>query len=200
VYNPAADYPLRYYLPEAQLDFGATWLLLRMRRDPAIAAEDVRRALQAVIPGQAHVAVQPAREMFDAKRRSWLVGATMFAAFGVLALVVAAVGMYGVIAYNVAQRMHEIGVRVALGAQAPDVVRLVVGQGVRLAAAGVVGGSGLALVAARFIQPLLFEQSARDPRVFTVVGLLLIAVALIASAVPAATAMRADPNTVLRAE
>jgi predicted permease len=200
VHDPIADLPMRYYLPEAQLDFGATWLLLRMRRDPAVAAEDVRRALQAVMPGQSLVTVRPARELFDAKRRSWLVGATMFVGFGILALLVAAVGLYGVIAYDVAQRMHEMGVRMALGAQAADVVRLVIGQGVRLAAVGLVVGSALALAAARWVQPLLFQQSAKDPAVFAVVGALLIGVALAASAVPAAKAVRANPGAVLRAE
>jgi predicted permease len=200
VHDPIADHPMRYYLPESQLDFGVTQLLLRMRRDPAAATEDVRRALQGIMPGQAIVAVQPARELLDAKRRSWLVGATMFVALGVLALVVAAVGVYGVIAYTVAQRMHELGVRFALGARDGDILRLVLGLGARFALAGVAVGSVLALVAARWIQPLLFQQSARDPLVFGVVGLLLIAIALLASGAPALRAMRADPNTVLRAE
>jgi ABC-type antimicrobial peptide transport system permease subunit len=200
VHDPIADHPMRYYLPESQLDFGVTQLLLRMRRDPAAATEDVRRALQGIMPGQAIVAVQPARELLDAKRRSWLVGATMFVALGVLALVVAAVGVYGVIAYTVAQRMHELGVRFALGARDGDILRLVLGLGARFALAGVAVGSVLALVAARWIQPLLFQQSARDPLVFGVVGLLLITIALLASGAPALRAMRADPNTVLRAE
>jgi putative ABC transport system permease protein len=200
VHDPVADLPLRYYLPEAQLDFGTPWLLLRMRREPGAAAEDVRRTLQAVMPGQSLVTVRPARELFDAKRRSWLVGATLFVGFGVLALLVAAVGLYGVIAYEVAQRMHEMGVRMALGARATDVVRLVAGQGMRLAVAGLGVGTTIALAASRWIQPLLFQQSATDPAAFAVVGAVLIGAALVASAVPAARAVRADPSTVLRAE
>jgi len=105
-----------------------------------------------------------------------------------------------VIAYNVAQRMHELGVRVALGAQASDVVRLVVGQGIRFAVAGVTVGTVLALLAARWVQPLLFEQSARDVRVFALVGGVLVAVAVVASSLPARRATRVDPNTVLRAD
>jgi ABC-type antimicrobial peptide transport system permease subunit len=96
--------------------------------------------------------------------------------------------------------MHELGVRFALGARDGDILRLVLGLGARFALAGVAVGSVLALVAARWIQPLLFQQSARDPLVFGVVGLLLIAIALLASGAPALRAMRADPNTVLRAE
>jgi predicted permease len=200
VHDPVADFPLRYYLPESQVDFGATWLVLRMRRDPAAVAEDVRRALQAMTPGQSLVTVRPAHELFDAKRRSWVVGATMFVGLGMLALVVAAVGLYGVISYNVAERMHELGVRIALGAQSVDVVRLVLGQGARFAILGLTIGGLLSLLAARWIQPLLFQQSARDPVVFVLVGLLLLIVTLLASSVPALRATRADPNTVLRAD
>jgi ABC-type antimicrobial peptide transport system permease subunit len=94
----------------------------------------------------------------------------MFAAFGVLALLVAAVGLYGVIGYNVTQRMHELGVRIALGARGRDVVRLVLGQGVRFTVAGVAVGSALALAGAHWVQPLLFEQSATDPGVYLAVG------------------------------
>jgi len=200
VHDPAADYPLRYYLPEAQLGFAGRQMVLKMRRDPAAAAEEVRRSLQAVMPGHALVTARPARALVDAKRRSWLVGATMFAGFGVLALLVAAVGLYGVIAYTVAQRMHELGVRIALGAQARDVVRLVVGQGMSFAMTGVVVGLGVALLAARWIQPLLFNQSARDPLTFAGVSALIVLVAIVASAGPALRATRADPNTALRSD
>jgi putative ABC transport system permease protein len=191
----------RYYLPIEQFrpSFGYA-VLLRMRDDPALAVERVRRALQTVMPGQTYVTVRQLREVVEGEQRSWRVGATMFVAFGALALVVAAVGLYGVIAYNVAQRMHELGVRVALGAQASDVVRLVVGQGIRFAVAGVTVGTVLALLAARWVQPLLFEQSARDVRVFALVGGVLVAVAVVASSLPARRATRVDPNTVLRAD
>ena len=86
-----------------------------------------------VMPGQQYVTTQPLSDLLDAQRHSWRAGATMFVAFGCLALIVAAVGLYGVIAYDVGQRMHELGVRIALGAQGSDVVRLVVSRGVRLA-------------------------------------------------------------------
>jgi ABC-type antimicrobial peptide transport system permease subunit len=152
------------------------------------------------MPGQSYVRVQPLNDIIDSQRRSWKVGATMFVAFGVLALVVAAVGLYGVITYNVAQRMHELGIRIALGAQAADVVRLVVGQGVRFALVGVTLGLALALIGAKWIQPLLFEQSARDPVTYGMVAILLLTVALVASVLPAMRATRADPNSALRGE
>jgi predicted permease len=191
----------RYYVPIEQFRPGAGYaVLLRMRGDPAEATNRVRRTLQAVMPGQTYVTVRPLSELVDGQRRSWRVGATMFVAFGVLALIVAAVGLYGVIAYNVAQRMHELGVRVALGAQTSDVVRLVVGQGIRFAVAGVSVGSLLALLAARWVQPLLFGQSAKDAWVFSAVGVVLVGVAIVASALPARRATRVDPNAVLRAD
>jgi predicted permease len=191
----------RYYLPVAQFKpTNGYAVVLRTRDAPDLAAERVRASLQAVMPGQTYVTVRPLREIVEGEQRSWRVGATMFVAFGVLALAVAAVGLYGVIAYNVAQRMHELGVRVALGAQAGDVVRLVVGQGVRFAMAGVAVGGALAFVAGRWVQPLLFQQSATDVRVFAVVGAVLVTVAIVASSIPARRATRVDPNTVLRAE
>jgi predicted permease len=162
--------------------------------------ETVRRALQRVMPGQGYVTVAMLEDEIDAQRRSWRLGATMFVAFGGLALAVAAVGLYGVIGYNVAQRTHELGVRIALGAQSRDVVQLVVGQGISFAAAGVAVGILLALVAAPWLQPLLFNESARDPLTYGAVATLVIVVALLASAMPARRAMQADPNTALRSE
>jgi ABC-type antimicrobial peptide transport system permease subunit len=96
--------------------------------------------------------------------------------------------------------MHELGVRVALGAQAKDILGLIVGQGARFALAGVVLGSVLAFLASRWVQPLLFQQSARDPVVFAAVGVIMLVVAIVASASPARRAAGADPNAALRAE
>ena len=195
------EQPFRYYLPlEQYRPIRGFALMLRMRGDPAESVEPVRRALQAVMPGQSYVSVRPFRDIIDARRRSWRVGATMFVAFGGLALLVSAVGLYGVIAYNVTQRLHEVGVRIALGARVGDVLRLIMGQGIRFALAGVVLGSVLALTASRWVQPLLFRQSARDPAVYGLVGTLLLLVAVLASSVPALKALRADPNAALRAE
>jgi len=191
----------RYYVPIEQFRPTAGYaVVLRMRNDPELSVDRVRRVLQAVMPGETYVTVRPMRAIVDGERRSWQVGATMFVAFGGLALVVAAVGLYGVVAYNVAQRMQELGVRVALGAQAPDIARLVVGQGIRFAVAGVTLGTVLALFAARWVQPLLYAQSAKDVTVYGAVASTLIIVALLASAIPARRAVRVDPNAVLRSE
>jgi len=196
-----SDKRYQYYLPLDQMSpAGGFAVMLRMRGDPAAQQEAVRKALQRVMPGQSYVTVKPFAEIVNTQRRSWQLGATMFVAFGVLALVVAAVGLYGVIGYNVTQRMHELGVRVALGARTPDILRLVVGQGARFAAAGIALGSVLAYGASRWIEPLLFQQSAKDAAIYALVGGVLMLVALAASASPALRAAKADPNTALRSE
>jgi predicted permease len=176
------------------------WMVLRLRGDPAREAQSILASLQRAMPGASYVTVRPLREVVENAQRSWRMGSTMFLAFGLLALIVAAVGLYGVISYNVAQRSHELGVRVALGAQSRDVVRLVVGQGARLATMGLGFGLLLAYLAAQWVQPLLFQQSARDPAVYGLVAALLLTVALLSSALPAWQATRADPNTALRSD
>ena len=191
-----------YYLPVDQVNPSwGSWIFLRITGGDVLAAsERVRLVLNAAMPGEGYVTVRPMEELVERQRRSWRLGATMFVAFGVLALLVAAVGLYGVISYNVAQRAHELGVRIALGAQSRDVVKLVVGQGLAFVIAGVTIGLGVALLAAPWIQPLLFQQSARDPVTYGAVAALLLLVGLLASAVPAVRATRADPNTALRSD
>ena len=176
------------------------WMAVRLHGDPAREAERVRQALQRVMPGASYLTVRPLRDIVQNEQRSWRLGATMFVAFGVLALVVAAVGLYGVIGYGVTQRMHELSVRIALGAQRGDILRLIVGQSVRYAIAGIGIGTLMAVVASRWVQPLLFGQSATDPIVYASVAAAMILVALLASASPALRAVRADPVTALREE
>jgi ABC-type antimicrobial peptide transport system permease subunit len=175
-------------------------VLLRMHGDAAHQAETVRRALQRVMPGQYYVTTQVFRETVDEKRAPWAFGATMFTVLGVLALLVAAVGLYALIAYGVAQRMHELGVRVALGAQRRHIMTLIISRGLAFAATGAAMGVAAALVAGRAAAGLLFRESPRDPVVFVAVTILMLLVATIASAVPARRASHADPNTALRAE
>ena len=162
--------------------------------------ERVRRAALAESPKLGFVTIRPLADLVEPSIRPWRLGATLFGAFGLLALVVTTVGLYGVLAYAVAQRTHEMGVRLALGARAADVLRLVVGEGLRLVAAGVALGSAVALYGGRWIESLLYGVSARDPLTVGVVGLTLLAVAVAASWVPAWRATRVDPNVALRAE
>lgn len=156
--------------------------------------------MQSVMPAPAYVTVSPLEDLVDAQQRSWQLGATMFVAFGSLALIVAAIGLYGVITYDVAQRMHELAVRIALGARTAHIVRLVATQAFSFAGAGVTIGILTVLLLARWVQPLLFGESARDPIILVAVGATLGIVALIASAAPAARASRADPSTTLRSD
>lgn len=190
-----------YYLPAAQHG-GAMdpQLFVRVRHDPAALADDIRRRLQRELPGTAYALTMPLDQLIDPQRRSWKFGATMFVAFGGLALVLAAIGLYSLIAYDVAQRTQELGVRIALGASVGDVMRLVMSSGVRLVAVGLVLGGGLALWGSKWMEGLMFRQSPRDPLVFGVVALVLLLVALLASSGPAWRASRVDPNIALRGD
>jgi ABC-type antimicrobial peptide transport system permease subunit len=125
---------------------------------------------------------------------------TLLSAFGVVAVSLAAIGLYGVLAFIVAQRRREIGVRMALGAQPRDVIADVLGQGLRLAGVGIVVGIGLALAATRSLNTLLFGTSPTDVLTYAAVATLLVAIAIGASVVPALRASRVDPLIALRDE
>jgi putative ABC transport system permease protein len=189
-----------YYRPVEQVSRTRGGLFVRVRGDAERQAESIRRALQRGMSGASYVTVRPMTEIFDPITRSWRLGATMFAAFGSLALLLAAIGLYSVIAYNVVQRTHEMGVRVAFGARVPDVLRLILNEGLRLAVAGVVIGGALALYAGRWVAPLLYDVKATDPAVFVVAITILLAAATLASLIPALRAARVDPSVALRSD
>jgi putative ABC transport system permease protein len=194
------DPKMYYYAPVAQRGDAAQGLFVRTRGDATAMVQVVRRELQRAMPGASYVSVSPFVKILEPNLRPWRLGATMFALFGGLALLLAAVGLYSVIAYNVMQRSHELGVRIALGAQTRDVLRLVVASGIRVAIAGIIIGGGIALVAGRFIAPLLYQVSPKDPLIYLVAALTLLAVAVLASLLPALRATRVDPNVALRAD
>jgi predicted permease len=200
--NLTEDPRFMYYLPVEQAEPNLlSTMLLRMSAPIAVGdVERVQRDLSREMPGDGFVVVRRLQEVVDAQTRSWRMGATLFVALGGLAFVVAVVGLYGVLSYDVTGRMHELGVRVALGAQPSAVVRLVVGQGLRFAVIGVSVGLALALVASRWVQPLLFKLSARDPFTYGAIGLSMLLVAIAASWAPAVRASRADLNAALRAD
>jgi putative ABC transport system permease protein len=192
---------LHYYLPIEQFSHATgILLLLRMRGDVASHTEHVRKTLQAVMPGPSYITVQPLASLVYDAQRTLRLGATMFIALGALALVVAAVGLYGMLAYDVAARRHELGVRVALGARKANLIRLVAGRGFTVALVGVTLGCALAFVAGHWMQPILFQQSARDPGVYGLMSSVLLVVALLAGVIPAVRASRVDPNRALRAD
>jgi putative ABC transport system permease protein len=189
-----------YYVPATQFSPQSGGLFIRVRGDARRHLETVRKRLQQEMPGASYVKLTPFSEVMGQQTQSWRLGATMFVAFGVLALILAAVGLYSVIAYNVTQRQHELGVRMALGAKGPDVIRLVVTDGLKVVGVGVTAGLLVALWAGKFVQPLLFSVSPRDPSVFVLVATTLVSVAIAASWIPARRASRVDPNVVLRSD
>ena len=194
------DPGLFYYLSEAQWHPEEGGLFVRTRGEAARYAETIRRRLQQVMPGASYVTVTPLREILGEQTRSWRLGATMFLAFGALALALAAIGLYSVMAYNVSQRTQELGVRAALGAQRRDLVRLVVNEGLTLGAAGIAIGVVIALAGGQWLGPLLFDESPHDPLVFGFVAVVLLGVTGLASFVPSRRAARVDPMVALRYE
>ena len=194
------DAQLHYYLPLAQFHSSEAELFVRTRGVAAAQAKMVTQRLQQLMPGASYLTATPMSEIIGIHQRSWQMGATTFVAFGTLALALAALGLYSVIAYDVAQRRHEMGVRVALGAQGSDISRLVVRQALGFVATGVLLGGAIALVSGRWLGVLLFHESPRDPAVFAAVGSVLLVVAIAASAIPARRAARVDPTIALRLE
>jgi len=194
-----ADPALVFYLSIAQSE-GSGGVVVRTEGPAAAAAGSVQRALQPLLPGSAYVRVAPLTDFVAGERSSLALGATMFTVFGALALLVASVGLYSVMSYGVAQRSQELAVRTALGARPRDVVRMVVGEGLRTVLVATGLGLAAAWLAARWVGPLLFQTSPRDPVIYGGVAVVLVVVALVASAIPAVRASRVDPMAALRAE
>ncbi len=124
----------------------------------------------------------------------------MFSMFGLLALVVAGCGLYSILAFDVAQRRHELGIRTALGASADRLVRFVLRQAMVLVGLGVGIGLAVAAVAGRYVDPMLFEVSASDPGIYALVAVTLLLVAVLAGSLPAWLATRVDPREALQAD
>jgi ABC-type antimicrobial peptide transport system permease subunit len=192
---------MHYYFPIDQYEGGAAGgLFVRVRGDARTHVEEVRRALQQLMPGTSYVNVVPLSSFVSPETRSWRLGATMFVIFGTLALALAAIGLYSVIAYAVTQRQHELGVRVALGAEGGQIRALILRQGLALAAVGVALGIVASLGAGKWIEPLLYEVSPRDPVVFAGVAAVLLVTALVACLLPARRAALVDPNVTLKSD
>ncbi len=188
------------YVPEAQLVARSMSVVLRSAGDPAALAPAVRRAVRAFDRDLPVASLRSMQNLLHERNFQPRIYTVMFAAFAASALLLAAIGLYGVVAYTVAQRTHEIGVRIALGAAPSDVRRLVLGGGVRLAAGGLLVGVPTAYAFARLIHGVLYGVSASDPLTFVVVPAVLVAVALVATWVPARRASRLEPVAALRAE
>jgi putative ABC transport system permease protein len=191
---------LLFYRPLARdEDDRAPSLFIRVASDERRIAAAVTRTMQGLEPDLPFIRFQTLADALDPQVRPWQLGMSVFTVLSSIAVLLAGVGLYGALSYAVTQRTREMGVRVALGATAADVTRLVVGDGLRLALAGVVVGLAVSLAAGPWIGGLLFEVSPRDPAVFAIVTALLLAVTLLAAFVPSRQATRVDPVVALRA-
>jgi len=195
------DYPFMQ-LPEKLMPLAAdaVAVVLRTEGDPTAVMGDVRRAVAEIDPREVVYNVQTMDEVVSNSFAARSLAMILLGAFATLALALACVGIYGVISYLVGQRTHEIGVRMAMGAQHRDVLRLVIGQGARMALIGVTVGIGAALGLTRLMANQLFGVSAHDPLTFAGVAALLVIVMVAACYIPARRAMRVDPVIALRHE
>ncbi|HXA04417.1 MAG TPA: ABC transporter permease [Bryobacteraceae bacterium] len=196
----AADAEPSLYWPLLQNLFGELHLAIRSDSNPAPLMNTVRRELAAMDRDLPIADIRLMDNIAAAAVSGPRLALLLVGIFAALALVLATVGIYGVISYSVTQRIHEIGVRVALGAQLGDVLRLVVGQGMKLAAAGVAFGLGAALALHSVMKSLLYGVSATDPLTLAAVSLVLMMIAAVACYIPARRATRVDPVVALRYE
>ncbi|HET9513050.1 MAG TPA: ADOP family duplicated permease, partial [Gemmatimonadales bacterium] len=169
-------------------------------RSPESLTDVIRRELQAIRPDLPYMQIRPYEEVVSPHLRSWRLGAMMFALFAGLSLVMAAVGLYGVLSYLVTQRTAELGVRAALGATPSQLVQMIVRSGLAAALAGVLLGLLLVVLVGNRLANLLFETSPREPLVLLAAGAVILTVALLASLIPGWRATRVDPISALRAE
>ena len=192
---------MHVYIPRGQeVGFGGEVLLVRSSGDPTALTDTVRRELMKADSTITFVSGETLAARIAPQMRSWELGTSTLLFSGLLALVVSAVGTYSLLAYLVADRRHEIGVRLALGARVDHVAGIVVRWSLGMTLAGIALGCLIALLAARFMEPLLFRVSPRDPLVFASVITVLLVVAVVASLPPGIRAARVDPLEALRSE
>jgi putative ABC transport system permease protein len=188
------------YWPYPQFPSLFNTLMVKAERDPLQLVNAVKAQIWAVDREQPIAQIATMDEVIAGSVAARRFNLWLFGAFAVCALLLAAIGIYGVISYGVAQRTHEIGVRMALGARRSDVLKLIIGQGMALAGAGVALGWMAALILTRWLKTLLFEVSATDTVTFAAIALLLGVVALLACYLPARRAAKVDPMVALRQE
>jgi len=190
--QPVAYFPFdQAYQPFAVLH-------VRTRGNPENALPSLLAAVQPLNPDLALLNPSSVKEVIGQALWAPRMAAALFGLFGLLGLVLAVVGVYGVMAYMVIQRTSEIGIRMAMGANARDVMRMVLGQSMLLAAAGIGVGLGIALMLTRLVTDLLYDVPANDPATFLAVASILAGTALLAGGIPAWRAARIDPVLALR--
>jgi len=190
----------KVYYPHSQLSFPWVDLVVRTDLDAAAVVTSIRRELRALDPNLPFHSIQPMDEVVSASIADERFNMTLLTLFAMLALLLATIGIYGVMSYTVTRRTHEIGIRLALGAERGAVMSAVVKEGMILAAVGLILGTGAALVLTQLLSSLLYEVGARDPLTFVTVTLVLALTALAACTFPALRATRVDPMLALRYE
>jgi predicted permease len=202
------DVSLQLFVPLAQAPawVDSRTLLIRTsadgggERDAKRMIEPLRRYLQASVPNMPYLGVGWMQDLVSPQTQSWRTGAVVFGLFGALAVLLAMVGLYSMLSYDVAQRAHELGVRVALGARSADLARLVTGSGLRIVAIGAATGLGISVLAGRFVAPLLFETSPYQPAILAGAVALMLIVTIVATLLPTWRALRVDPLVALRSD
>jgi predicted permease len=192
--------PPTVYLPHAQFPWRSMWLTVRSSGDPAAIIGAVRRELAALDPGVPLARVQPLTQLLKDTTAEPRLTVLVFTIFASAALVLAAIGLYGIVSYTVSQRTREIGVRLALGAPPHRILRGVLDRGVRLALLGVALGGVAGYGAAGWLQTILYETEPTDAVTFVTIAGLLLSVAVIATVLPARRAARTDPLVALRSD
>ncbi len=192
-------YPMVYW-PHPHLVYSDMTLVMRTNGDPLNVAAAARREIQAIDPDQPVADVRTMRSWMDELTARSRFGTLLLTIFAGLALALAAIGIYGVMSYSVTQRTHELGIRIALGAQARDVLKLILGRGLALTLVGIAIGLVASFALTRVLSSLLYGVSATDPVTFGGLSLLLTGVALLACYIPTRRAMKVDPMVALRNE
>jgi len=192
------------YIPLAQSDSSVntpvTALLVKTRGVAANLSSTIRLVIQDSFAELPYPRVDAYPTLFAAELRPWKVGSTLLSLFGILGLVLAAVGLYGAISYSVSQRTQEMGIRIALGANRLDVLGIAIGEGFRVTLAGICAGILASLLAGKAVASQLYGVSPSDPVILALVGVMLVVIALLASYFPGARATRTDPMVALRYE
>lgn len=186
------------YLPVAQFAYGTFSVVVRGRGSMAALAAATRRELRTVAPGAPLTDVKSLEEVFDASLAQRRFAMLLVSVFAASAAALATIGLYSVMAYTVRQRTHEIGIRMALGARPADVRRMMIGQGMMMALAGIVVGASAALALSGVLRHQLYGVSAADPVTYIALAIVVIAIAVAASWAPARRATRVDPSRSLQ--
>ena len=194
-----ADSP-HCYAPHLQQPWPFLAIAVRSRTNQAALLASVRQAVRKIDPNMPIASPRPMEERMGEVLATRRLALALFSLFAVVGLLLAAVGIYGVMSYGVTQRTHELGLRIALGATSRNTLKLIIGQGMKLAALGIALGVGVALAVSRLMTNLLFGISASDPLTFVVIAFLLAFVALLACYIPARRATKVDPMVALRNE